>query len=820
MELVEGRFVRGGLVSLGRSCCTCNDDDGDDDDGNDGDSRRRRRLVLRLTTTQDFLEETAELIHWMKPCYWWYSSTGTGSTATPGITTNESSSSSLLSSSSPNTEMVMMMMEYFTVQERWRFCRRLPPNNHNSGTTTATTAAGSTTTSTTSSTTTTSPEDWFLDEYGLFSSNERTVLVTRILENIPVRSENENDDPEGAELAQLLLSVDDDDLDQHHDATDPQQRRIHRKHGEQQSASLRHVLETYRIVNVVAPVHIHPLRQHIWHCMLSSSSLQWWWRRRWWWKKDPNNTHPIPTNNNNNHMTESSPPAPAVQDLIFHYYGWSVAFYFCWMTFLTRWLFFPGLLGLLFWLLRWYRNDTIEEDEYTPFYGLITFLWGVLFLRFWQREERRLAYRWGTFSLSPYEQQKYFAIRPDFRGYTRASPITGLMETYYPPIYRRLKYVGSAIVTMAMLLMAFAVMIMSLNLQGYIRPQSNLKRWNDQSPHPFHVRSLAVLSEEGRLFDAQSSWRSLIPVVLHVVCIFALNKLYRIVAEALTAWENHETNITHRNSIVLKRFLFEAFDCYVALFYLAFYERDVDRLRLELMSVFQIDTLRRLLLECIVPMMMQRIMAKRTNHRQGNKSKSNGTRNIGGGISKKCTICEDLELDEYDQFDDYMEIVIQLGYVTLFASAYPLASLISIVANWVEIRSDCFKLTNVCRRPESIRSSGLGMWHTLISIVIWTSAITNCLIAGFTSGQLTHYLPEFYIRDKDTGDYNFDDEDGWLVVFVIFGLERVLIILGLIIFAIVPATPEDVVDAIERRQYVRLQQRTMISVINDKKKDD
>ena len=466
--------------------------------------------------------------------------------------------------------------------------------------------------------------------------------------------------------------------------------------------------------------------------------------------------------------------------------------------------------------MRWYRNDTIEEDEYTPFYGLITFLWGVLFLRFWQRHEHRLAYQWGTFSLSPYEKQKYFAIRPDFRGYTRLSPISGLMETYYPPIYRRFKYLGSAIVTMTMLCVAFGVMIMSLNLQGYIQPQSNPKRWNDNSPHPFHVRSLALLSEEGRLFDAKSPWRSLLPVVLHVLCIFILNKIYRIVAEALTAWENHETNVTHRNSIVLKRFLFEAFDCYVALFYLAFYERDVDRLRLELMTVFQIDTLRRLLLECVVPMVIQRLMSKQTTNKRNDSKSCSQNRD---DISIKFTICEDLELDEYDEFDDYMEIVIQLGYVTLFASAYPLASLISILANWVEIRSDCYKITRVCRRPASIRSSGLGMWRNLISMVIWTSAITNCLIAGFTSGQLTHYLPEFYIRDKDTGDYHFDDEDGWLVVFVIFGLERLIIVIGLLILAVVPATPEDVVDEIERRQYIRMQQRARIGIISDKKKD-
>jgi anoctamin-10 len=746
MELVEERLQQGGLVSLGR--CTIFDSTDSDSSSELKRPLNNRRLVLRLTTTQQLLEETAEYIHLMKR-------TTVRNTGSMSNTIDKNNSG---------------VIEYFTVRDRERFCQ-CPPVA-----------------------TSFSNEDCHvnLDEYGLFTSNDWTLLVSRILDDItvlnPMDQKNSNT-ASSSELAQMLINnyhADpnvhsyDDSFTEHRSknstSTMEPQRSARdlgsiQKHGEL-SACLIHVLETYRIVDMVSFVHLPQIRQNILDRTL------WPWYRL----------------------------VPPVDD-IFNYYGWEVAFYFAWMGFLTKWLLFPGILGLLFWLLRWYRNDAIEEDEYTPFYGLITFVWGILFLRFWQRHEHRLAYQWGTYSLSPYEKQKYFAIRPDFRGYVRQSPVTGLVETYYPPIRRRLKYVGSAMVTIAMLYIAFAVMILSLNLQGYIRPQSNPKRWNEDNPHPFHVRSLAVLAEEGRWFDAKSSWRSLLPVFLHVICIFVLNKFYRMVAEVLTSWENHETSVNHRNSIVLKRFLFEAFDCYVALFYLAFYERDVDRLRVELMTVFQIDTLRRVLLECILPMLMQRLVSKHvyTNNHRSICAQSTTT------TPPKYTVCEDLELDEYDQFDDYMEIVIQLGYVTLFASAYPLASLVSIAANWVEVRSDCFKLTKVCRRPGSVRSSGLGMWRTLIATVIWTSALTNCLIAGFTSGQLTHYLPDFYIRDHETGDFNLDDEDGWLVIFVIFGLERLLIVCGLLILAIVPATPEDVVDEIERRQYARIQQRSATS---------
>jgi anoctamin-10 len=365
-------------------------------------------------------------------------------------------------------------------------------------------------------------------------------------------------------------------------------------------------------------------------------------------------------------------------------------------------------------------------------------------------------------------------------------------------------------------------------LQGFIDPKSNPRRWNRINVHPFHIRALSGYAEEGQLFDAKSAWRSMIPVLIHVICMFTMNSTYRLIAEALTEWENHETTTEHRSSLIMKRFLFEAFDCYVGLFYLAFYERNVHRLSMELTAVFQIDTIRRIFLECIVPMLSQRVLHNVAVGRGLARDYTYSSRKTIQPTEQ--TILEDLEKDEYEQFDDYMEIIIQVGYVTLFASALvrahptlegppvvshtnvfafilfpqPLGSLIAIVANWVEIRSDCFKLTYLCRRPDSFRASGLGVWRILMSCVIWTSALTNCLIVGFTSGQLMHYMPDIYIRDSQ-GVNNFGHEDGWLAVLVIFGLERALLLLGLVVYWAIPSVPEDVADQLERRQFLRME---------------
>lgn len=152
-----------------------------------------------------------------------------------------------------------------------------------------------------------------------------------------------------------------------------------------------------------------------------------------------------------------------------------------------------------------------------------------------------------------------------------------------------------------------------------------------------------------------------------------------------------------------------------------------------------------------------------------------------------------------------MEIVIQFGYVALFASAYPLASLISILANLVEIRSDAFKLTYLCRRPRSFRCDGLNVWNKLVRGIVWLSALTNCLIFGFTSGQLMEWLPNLYKMDE-TDHMRFRQDKGWIVIFIIFGLERTLLYIGMLFDAMIPSVPEDVMDEMEHRHFVQEQE--------------
>ncbi len=108
----------------------------------------------------------------------------------------------------------------------------------------------------------------------------------------------------------------------------------------------------------------------------------------------------------------------------------------------------------------------------------------------------------------------------------------------------------------------------------------------------------------------------------------------------------------------------------------------------------------------------------------------------------------EVSLPEYDLFEDYNEMVTQFGYVALWSTIWPLApglspliisrtistdtslpslffSVMALLNNIVEFRSDAFKLVTHFRRPLSKRTDSIGPWLDCLSFLSWLSALTN-----------------------------------------------------------------------------------------------
>jgi hypothetical protein len=65
--------------------------------------------------------------------------------------------------------------------------------------------------------------------------------------------------------------------------------------------------------------------------------------------------------------------------------------------------------------------------------------------------------------------------------------------------------------------------------------------------------------------------------------------------------------------------------------------------------------------------------------------------------------------EEKESFDDYAEIVIQYGFVTLFVAAFPLTPLLAFLNNIIEVHVDSIKLME-SRRPTPRGIDSIGSW--------------------------------------------------------------------------------------------------------------
>jgi len=64
-----------------------------------------------------------------------------------------------------------------------------------------------------------------------------------------------------------------------------------------------------------------------------------------------------------------------------------------------------------------------------------------------------------------------------------------------------------------------------------------------------------------------------------------------------------------------------------------------------------------------------------------------------------------------DLYDDYLEIVVQFGYIIFLSTLFPLAAFFSLLNNLLEIRTDAFKLCMIYQRPFSQRVKDIGHWQ-------------------------------------------------------------------------------------------------------------
>jgi anoctamin-1 len=125
-------------------------------------------------------------------------------------------------------------------------------------------------------------------------------------------------------------------------------------------------------------------------------------------------------------------------------------------------------------------------------------------------------------------------------------------------------------------------------------------------------------------------------------------------------------------------------------------------------------------------------------------------KNRDGLKEEKRRYVNDLMLIEFGSrglFPEYLEMILQYGFITIFVTAFPLAPFFALLNNIFETRFDAKKLLLYYRRPIFARVRNIGIWYRILDCISKLSVITNAFIIAFTSDFIPRLVYIFYYSE-------------------------------------------------------------------------
>uniref|UniRef100_A0A8C8J1P2 Anoctamin n=1 Tax=Oncorhynchus tshawytscha TaxID=74940 RepID=A0A8C8J1P2_ONCTS len=561
-------------------------------------------------------------------------------------------------------------------------------------------------------------------------------------------------------------------------------------------------------------------------------------------------------------------------DHIREYYGEKIALYFAWLGFYTGWLLPAAVVGTLVFLFGiWLmvtdapaREICESKDEFvmcplckicsywnlssicttfkagllfdnggTVFFSIFMALWAVTFLEYWKRTSAVLAHRWDCSEFQETEERP----RPEFTAtapMTLRNPVTGAEEPYFPKRRRfnRTLTGGMVIIIMVSVVLMFVVAIIVYRV----------------------ILSIIIYkSHNAFLIFSAGRIASLTGSVLNLLVILMLSRVYIYLAQVLTRWEMHRTQTKYEDMFILKVFIFQFVNFYSSPVYISFFKgrfvgypgnyykllgiRNEDcgagGCLIELAQELLVIMVGKQVINNIQEFIMPKLKSWWQKRKIHPKVRAEDEK-VKEGVSTQdaapwetdyeLLLCEGL-------FDEYLEMVLQFGFITIFVAACPLAPLFALINNWVEVRLDAQKFVCQYRRPVAERAQDIGIWLDILQVITYVAVISNAFLIAFTSD----FLPRLYYRYNNDGNLqgyvnftlgtspsNFNanntqcryrgyrDRNGHFrpeyfhllacrLAFVII-FEHVVFFIGRLIDFMVPDIPEDVEIKIKREHYM------------------
>ncbi|XP_064079852.1 anoctamin-7-like isoform X2 [Macrobrachium nipponense] len=568
-------------------------------------------------------------------------------------------------------------------------------------------------------------------------------------------------------------------------------------------------------------------------------------------------------------------------DHIRDYFGEKIGIYFAWLGLYTGWLLPAAVVGLLVFLYgvmtinlntpaneicntkgqfkmcplcnvkfgckTWDLHDIcvyarisyLFDHPGTVFYAIFVSFWAVSFLEYWKRKSASLAHHWDCTDFQEEEERP----RPEFAAKApceERNPITGVREPTFPKKIRTKRImagVGLIFIMMSLVIIFIVAVII------------------------YRVLVAIPLFQNDTLRSQAQAISSLSGAVVNFIIIMFMGRVYEKLAYRLTTWEMHRTQSEFEDSLTFKVFIFQFVNFYSSIFYIAFFKgrfvgypghyQRILGLRnedcsaggclIELAQQLAVIMIGKQVVNNAQEILVPKVKAwwHKKQVKMGHKARTRWE--------------ADYQLiDNEGLFQEYLEMVLQFGFITIFVAAFPLAPLFALLNNWVEIRLDARKFVCETRRAVSERAQDIGIWFTILDFMAHLAVISNAFLIAFTSEFLPRLLYKYEYDWSLRGYVNFtlatapdefkedcryrgyrDNEGnhttffwrllairlGFVIVFehVVFGICRLIDI-------VVPDVPQSLEIKMKRERYLAKQaladSDNILKVVQGKDEDD
>ncbi|CAL7951750.1 unnamed protein product [Xylocopa violacea] len=461
--------------------------------------------------------------------------------------------------------------------------------------------------------------------------------------------------------------------------------------------------------------------------------------------------------------------------LIRRYFGEKVALYFAWLGFYTNCLYPPAIVGLLCFMYGIGSMDGPDnvpskeicdfniagnitlcpvcdracsyqklgssclfskltylfDNPATVFFAIFMSFWATTFLELWKRRQAVIVWEWDLQNAENDEEP-----RPEFETTVktfRINPVTREREPYLPLWSKALRFCATGSMVFFMICVVLAAVL------GTIIYRISLVS-------VFYGGGESFLNKHAKIVTSTSA------ALVNLVIIMILTRVYHRLARWMVNMENPRTQTEYESSFTFKIFLFEFVNFYSSLIYIAFFKgrffvhpgdaeaRSSEFVRIKTDVCDPAGCLSEVCIQLAIIMVGKQCFNnfveilspklwnwwRKRNHVAATKDHA-----------RRYTYWEkDYQLQDPGRlalFDEYLEMILQYGFVTLFVAAFPLAPLFALLNNIAEIRLDAYKMVKEARRPLAERVEDIGAWYGILRGVTYVAVVSNAFVIAYTS---------------------------------------------------------------------------------------